>query len=100
LAPVRCVRLSLRTRELHCYDYAGSVNPPILHRKEAFLPPGHGLDGKFARLTRPEEQDGLYAETATIGARAGWQARLAAAGLTLRGHRLVRKPDSREEDSR
>jgi DNA phosphorothioation-associated putative methyltransferase len=89
-ALLRCIRLSLRTRELHCYDYAGSANPPILHRKETFLPPDHGLYAKFARLTRQEEQHGLYAETATIGMRAGWQARLAAAGLTLRGHRLVR----------
>jgi DNA phosphorothioation-associated putative methyltransferase len=85
-ALLRCIRLSLRTRELHCYDYAGSTNPPILHRKETFLPPDHALHAKFARLTRQEEQHGLYAETATIGTRAGWQARLAAAGLTLQGN--------------
>jgi DNA phosphorothioation-associated putative methyltransferase len=89
-ALLRCIRLSLRTRELHCYDYAGSVNPPILHRKETFLSADHPLHAKFARLTRQEEQHGLYAEAATIGTRAGWQARLAAAGVTLRGHRLVR----------
>ena len=107
-ALLRCIRLSLRTRELHCYEYgdpikgtgtastrsqsplSGSDNPPILHRKEAFLAPDHPLFAKFARLTRQEEQHGLYAETATIGTRDGWQARLAAAGLRLRGHRLVR----------
>ena len=33
----RCVRLSLRTRQLECCDYAQSSNPPILHRKETFL---------------------------------------------------------------
>ena len=89
-ALLRCIRLSLRTRELHCYDYAGSDNPPILHRKETFLAPDHPLFAKFARLTRQEEQHGLYAETATIGTRTGWQTRLAAAGVMLRGHRLVR----------
>src|SRR5258708_35770320 len=41
------------------------------------------------RAARQEEQRGLYAETATIGTRTGWQARLAAAGLTLRGYRVV-----------
>jgi hypothetical protein len=107
-ALLRCIRLSLRTRELHSYEYgdpkkgtgtastrsqspfSGSDNPPILHRKETFLSPDHPLFAKFARLTQQEEQHGLYAETATIGTRAGWQARLTAAGLTLRGHRLVR----------
>jgi DNA phosphorothioation-associated putative methyltransferase len=89
-ALLRCIRLSLRTRELHCYDYAGSANPPILHRKETFLTPDHPLHAKFARLTRQEEQHVLLTETATIGTRAGWQARLAAAGLALRGHRVVR----------
>jgi hypothetical protein len=73
-ALLRCIRLSLRTRELHCYAYAGSANPPILHRKEKFLPPEHALHAKFARLTRQEEQHGLLTETATIGTRAGWQA--------------------------
>jgi len=89
-ALLRCVRLSLRTRELHCCDNAGSDNPPILYRKETFLAPDHPLFARFARLTRQEEQHGLYAKTATIGTRAGWRARLAAAGLRLRGHRVVR----------
>ena len=38
-ALLRSIKLSLRTRELDCYDYATSTNPPILHRKETFLPP-------------------------------------------------------------
>jgi hypothetical protein len=41
-------------------------------------------------LTHQEERHGLLDEAATIGTRAGWQARLATAGFTLRGHRLVR----------
>src|SRR5262249_1860051 len=92
-ALLRCVRLSLRTRELHCYDYAGSANPPVLHRKEAFLEPDHPLHGKFARLTRQEEQQALLEDTAGIGTRAGWERRLHEAGYALRGHRLVRRRD-------
>ena len=87
----RSIRLSLRSRELHCFDYAASANPPILHRKETLLAPDHPLRDKFARLTRQEEQHGLLEDTATIGTRAGWEARLAAAGLCLRGHRLIHR---------
>jgi DNA phosphorothioation-associated putative methyltransferase len=85
----RCVKLSLRTRQLECLDYTQSANPPILHRKEAFLHPDHPLHGKFARLTRLEERHGLLDEAATIGTRAGWEARLRQSGLRPRGHRLV-----------
>jgi DNA phosphorothioation-associated putative methyltransferase len=80
-ALLRCIRLSLQTRELHCYDYAGSANPPNLHRKETLLSSDHPLHAKFARLTRQEEQHGLLGEAATIGTRAGWQARLQNAGF-------------------
>jgi hypothetical protein len=83
-ALVRCVKLSLRTRELECYDYAASANPPVLH-------PGHPLHACFARLTRQEERHGLLADPAAIGTRAGWQSRLRQAGFALRGHRLVRR---------
>ena len=51
-ALLRSIKLSLRTREFDCFDYARSTNPPILHRKETFLPTGHALVARFARLTR------------------------------------------------
>jgi DNA phosphorothioation-associated putative methyltransferase len=90
-ALLRCVQLSLRTRQLECYDYGQSPNPPVLHRKEAFLHPGHPLHAKFARLTRQEEHHGLLTDPAAIGTRAGWEARLREAGWALSGHRLVRR---------
>ena len=88
-ALLRCFRLNLRSRQLDCYDYATTANPPILHRKETFLYPEHPLYDKFARLTRQEEKQGLLTDTARIGTRSGWEARLADAGFVLRGHRLV-----------
>ncbi len=89
-ALLRSVKLSLRTREIDCLEYQASTNPPILHRKETFLPPDHPLYSKFASLTQQEENHGLLDDTATIGTRDGWLARLNAARLSLRGHRLVR----------
>jgi DNA phosphorothioation-associated putative methyltransferase len=91
-ALMRSVKLNLRTMELDCWDYLGSENPPVLHRKETFLPAEHPLREKFARLTRQEQQHGLLDDTATIGTRQGWQARLAECGFHLRGHRLLRAP--------
>ena len=87
----RSVKLSLRTREIECLDYADSANLPVLHRKETFLTPDHPLYARFARLTAQEEKHGLLDHSATIGTRQGWQARLNAASIALRGHRLVRQ---------
>jgi DNA phosphorothioation-associated putative methyltransferase len=88
---LRTIRVSLRTRQIDCTDYAQSTNPPILHRKEAFLRPDHPHHGKFARLTRQEEERGLLKDTATIGTRAGWETRLREKGVELRGHRVFKR---------
>jgi DNA phosphorothioation-associated putative methyltransferase len=93
----RSVKLSLRTREIDCFDYAASTNPPVLHRKETFLTADHPLHAKFARLTAQEEKNYLLEDSSEIGTREGWSSRLAERGFSLKGHRLVRtnaKPNS------
>lgn len=87
-ALLRCVKLSLRTRQIECYDYAESTNPPVLHRKEAFLHAEDPRRAKFARLTAQEEKHGLLDDPAGIGTREGWLRRLSERGFTLKGHRL------------
>jgi hypothetical protein len=72
-------------------DFEAYRNPPILHRKEAFLLADHPLHAKFARLTRSEEKAGLYEDTTRIGTRDGWEAVLALSGVSLRGHRLMKQ---------
>ena len=89
-ALLRSIKLNLRTREIESSDYAASANPPVLHRKEAFLLADDPRRAKFERLTRQEERAGLLDDTATIGTRAGWAERLSERGYALRGHRLVR----------
>ncbi len=96
-ALVRCVKLSMRTREIECYDYADAENPPILHRKESFLNSDHPLHGRFSRLTRQEEKAGLLDNTATIGTRDGWTTRLREAGFVLCGHRLCKAQGASEQ---
>jgi len=82
--------IPLRPPGLKYRDYKESTNPPILHRKEAFLAESHPLREKFARLTRQEERYGLYENTSTIGNRSGWETALRDKGVTLRGHKLTK----------
>ena len=91
---LRSVKLNMRTLALDCWDYHESENPPILHRKESFLAADDPRYAKFARLTQQEEQHGLLEESATIGTRQGWSARLAERGFQLRSHRLIRKTNN------
>lgn len=70
-------------------DFSKSDNPPILHRKEAFVPDDYPGHGKFARLTRQEERANLLSAP-TIGRQVAWQELLTDAGYDLRGHRLIR----------
>jgi DNA phosphorothioation-associated putative methyltransferase len=97
-ALLRSIKLSPRSRELDCYDYANSANPPVLHRKETLLPADHPLHARFARLTQQEEKHGLLDDTATIGTREGWQRRLHKKGFMVRGHRLVKHHERNERD--
>ena len=78
-------------------DYSENANPPILHRKEAFLPVDHPMRAEFAALTAAEEAAGLYREIATIGFKLNWDRLLAEKGLTFAGH-CLKRVDSGEED--
>ena len=85
----------LQTFRLRERNYRYSGNPPILHRKEAFLTSDHPLHSKFSRLTRQEESKGLFEEASRIGTRRGWEKLLSDKGFTLRGHRLIRDRSAR-----
>lgn len=80
----------LQTFHISSREYDVSGNPPILHRKEAFVSSSYALRAKFARLTTQEERFGLYEAPERIGTREGWLQMLRAKGVTLRGHRVVR----------
>jgi hypothetical protein len=97
------VKLNLRARHIECYNYAKSANPPVLHRKETFLPASDPLRAKFARLTAQEEKHGLLDDPSGIGTREGWARRLSERGFTLKGHRLVKqsgRPEAEAGDGR
>lgn len=83
------VTVDLATAKIRRTGYSENHNPPILHRKEAFLPPDHPRYQEFAALTCAEEALGLYANPATIGFKLNWERRLAEKGVEILDHRLV-----------
>ena len=70
-------------------DYSKNANPPILHRKETFLPANHPRVAEFSDLTMQEESAGLYQNTSTIGFKLNWRRLLEDKGLGYSGHKLV-----------
>lgn len=84
------VTIDLVTGKARHTDYTDNHNPPILHRKETFLPEDHSERATFDALTRSEEAEGLYQHPATIGFKLNWERLLNEKGLIIRGHRLER----------
>lgn len=84
------ITLDLVTGKARHMDYDGNLNPPILHRKETFLPVPHPARSDFETLTRLEEAEALYEHTATIGFKLNWEKLLREKGLSIRGHKLIR----------
>lgn len=70
-------------------DYRESRNPPILHRKELLLPPGHQDVERFAELTENLESLGLFEDSVRIGFRMQWEALLRERGYRVIGHDVV-----------
>ncbi len=88
------IAIDLATGKVRHTDYADNINPPILHRKGAFLPAEHPLRAQFEALTRAEEVAGLYEKTATIGFKLNWEKLLKSKGLAIMGHTLVKAEDA------
>ena len=69
--------------------YAGSLNPPILHRKELLVPISHpGREG-WLRLTSIGESLGLFDDTTTIGFKTNWQRLIAGKGYRIDANEFV-----------
>lgn len=83
------ITVNLRKLSVDWRDYSRSDNPPLLHRKEEFVGPNHPKRALYERLTRAEMRAGLYEHPERIGTLKGWLTTVDAAGLALRGHRLV-----------
>lgn len=67
------ITADLVTGKVRRTDHADNPNPPILHRKEAFLASDHPQPSLFAALTEAEEAEGLYEHPATIRFTLNWE---------------------------
>lgn len=76
------VRISYR-------DYTETENPPVLHRKEAFVTRDYPLYEIFANLTRQEEKLGLLNNSRAIGTRKGWLECLADYNVEIENHTAI-----------
>lgn len=83
------VVVDLVTGKVRRDDYRSRANPPILHRKETFIPTDHPRHNKFTSLTKQEETAGLLDDTSRIGFRLNWERIVAERGLAFKGHQLV-----------
>jgi DNA phosphorothioation-associated putative methyltransferase len=85
-------KINLNTGSITRNDYSSRSNPPILHRKETFLPPDDCRIAGYAALTKREEEAGLYRDSSRIGLRTQWSALLRRLSLGYQGHRLISSP--------
>jgi DNA phosphorothioation-associated putative methyltransferase len=83
------VRVDLRSFDLKYRDFTESADPPILHRKEEFVPDDYPNRDLFAALTKAEEEAGLYTSPERIGTRGAWLTTCRSRGLRINGHTLV-----------
>jgi DNA phosphorothioation-associated putative methyltransferase len=88
-ALAEATKINMGTGSVVRTDYRARPNPPILHRKETFVPPDDPRIPDFAALTKREEEAGLYRDTSRIGLRVQWLTLLKRLGLTHEGHELV-----------
>ena len=79
----------LAAQEVTDRNYQDTDNPPVLHRKEAFVTPAYPLYLLFAELTRQEERLGLLDNSRSIGTHHNWQQRLTEHHIELQGHYLA-----------
>ena len=89
--PVLChaTKINLNSGRIVRTDYTQRANPPILHRKETFLPPDDPQVEAFSALTKQEEDAGLYRDPSRIGLRLFWESLLRKKKLRYDGHTLV-----------
>jgi DNA phosphorothioation-associated putative methyltransferase len=90
------VRVHLPTASYMVRDYSLSENPPILHRKEAFVDALYPEYTTFAEFTKQEEELGLLSQP-DIGFRRQWQGFLAERQLRIVGHSVVKATEGEED---
>lgn len=77
------------TQPVRKRSYVGSLNPPILHRKELLLPLEHTEIARFQEMTSTAEALGLFDDPSRIGFQNQWGKMIAAKGYQLIDYEFV-----------
>ncbi len=80
-------------------SYTGSLNPPILHRKELMVAPGHPGRETWTALTASAEALGLFDDTTPIGFALNWQRLVQRKGYQLVGGALMPLGNQTDDDA-
>ncbi|HEY1757091.1 MAG TPA: DNA phosphorothioation-associated putative methyltransferase [Bryobacteraceae bacterium] len=91
------VRVHLPSATYTIRDYSASDNPPVLHRKEAFVDPLYPEYAAFAHLTEQEEKLGLLSAP-NIGFKNDWLKLLNERNISIVGHQLRGGLDAEKPD--
>jgi len=87
--------IDLQKQSYRVTNFSNSDNPPILHRKETFLPADHPEVARFSEMTKEGENIGLYENTKNIGFKQNWERLINRKGYLLdKEGRLQPKCDS------
>lgn len=84
------VRVDLQSFGIKYRDFRDTENPPVLHRKELFVPHDYPERNAFAELSTEEAAHGLLDDTQAIGLKKQWDDVLRKKGWDVRGHKLIR----------
>ena len=93
-ALAEATKINLNTGSIVRTDYRARANPPILHRKETFLPPDDPRIPAYAAVTKREEKAGLYRDPSRIGSRVQWLSLVRRLGLAYEDHALISLPET------
>lgn len=78
--------------------YDGSLNPPVLHRKELLVAEGFPGREDWIQLTTLAESLGLFDQTRIIGFKQNWLDLIASKGYEVRGDKLVPLANDRQPE--
>ena len=89
------VKVSLRSLNIEVFDYAKWADPPLLFRKDEFLPAEHPKKSLFGKLSKQMAKAGVLPASEARFSRSQWAEFLKTCGYTLRGHKLSSSDTSR-----
>ncbi len=88
------VKVSLRSLNIDVFDYSEWPDPPLLFRKDEFLPTEHPQKVLFGKLSKQMAKAGLLPQPDARFSRSQWIDFLQASGYVMKGHKLSSSADT------